>query len=51
MVFSVEPGIYVHGWGGVRIGDTVATRASGADFLTRVPRDLVWAMVPQRARM
>lgn len=51
MIFNVEPGIYVHGWGGVRINDLVHCRPQGADVLTEmIPRDLNSAIVPQRAR-
>lgn len=50
-VFNVEPGVYVHGWGGVRINDTVRCRPEGADVLTQsIKRDLNDAIVPQRAR-
>ncbi len=50
MAVALRPGVYVRGWGGVRIGDVVLTRAQGCDLLTNIPRDLTWAMVPQRAR-
>lgn len=50
-VFNVEPAVYIHGWGGVRINDTVRCRPQGADVLTQmIPRDLNYAIVPQRAR-
>ncbi|BCR04689.1 integrase [Desulfuromonas versatilis] len=39
MVFTVEPGIYVPGLGGVRIEDMVAVTSSGARRLTRIPKD------------
>ncbi len=49
--FTVAPGIYVHGWGGVRIDDTVVCRPRGADILTQsIGRDLKDAIVPQQAR-
>ena len=35
MVFTVEPGIYVPGWGGVRIEDDLVVERSGARLLTR----------------
>ena len=40
MVFSVEPGIYLPGWGGVRIEDLVVLEDSGARVLCHSPKDL-----------
>jgi Xaa-Pro dipeptidase len=39
-VVTVEPGIYIVKFGGVRIEDTVLVRKGGAEKLTRVPYDL-----------
>jgi Xaa-Pro aminopeptidase len=41
MVFSVEPGIYLPGWGGVRIEDLVVLEEHGARVLCHSPKDLV----------
>ncbi|MCO5177107.1 MAG: Xaa-Pro peptidase family protein [Thermomicrobiales bacterium] len=40
MVFTVEPGIYVPGFGGFRHSDTVAVTETGIEMLTFYPRDL-----------
>lgn len=38
MVFTVEPGVYLPGSGGVRIEDMVLATSSGARLLTRIPK-------------
>jgi Xaa-Pro aminopeptidase len=39
MVFTVEPGIYIAGWGGVRIEDMVTLEKGKARVLTRSEKD------------
>jgi Xaa-Pro aminopeptidase len=39
-VVTIEPGIYLPGWGGVRIEDTVAVTAEGCRDLAAFPKEL-----------
>jgi Xaa-Pro aminopeptidase len=41
MVFTIEPGIYIPGWGGVRIEDMVLVTPDGCEVLTAIPKDLM----------
>ncbi len=40
MVFTIEPGVYVPGWGGVRIEDMILVTPGGGRLLTSLSRDL-----------
>jgi len=40
MVTSVEPGIYIEGWGGMRCEDNVLVTAQGAEILSEFSREL-----------
>ncbi len=40
-VYTVEPGIYLDGWGGIRLEDVVAVDNAGSDVLSPYGRDLL----------
>ncbi len=40
MVFTIEPGIYIPDWGGVRIEDMILVTAQGAEVLTYLPAEV-----------
>ncbi|MBI2845308.1 MAG: M24 family metallopeptidase, partial [Chloroflexi bacterium] len=39
MVFSVEPGVYLPGWGGVRIEDLALVEEDGLEVLSKSSKD------------
>ncbi len=41
MIFTIEPGVYIPGWGGVRIEDTVVVTAESCRLLTQVSKELI----------
>jgi Xaa-Pro dipeptidase len=41
MAFCIEPGVYIPGSGGLRLEDDVIVTATGAELLSRVPRELI----------
>ncbi|MFN3788006.1 MAG: M24 family metallopeptidase, partial [Sulfurihydrogenibium azorense] len=40
-VFTIEPGIYIPNWGGVRLENIVVARKDGVEVLTQTPLELV----------
>jgi Xaa-Pro aminopeptidase len=42
MVFTIEPGLYIENWGGVRIEDLVVLRADGVQVLTNSEKKFVY---------
>jgi Xaa-Pro aminopeptidase len=41
MVVTVEPGIYIPGWGGIRIEDTVIVKNGGCEVITHSDKNLL----------
>ena len=41
MVITVEPGLYIPDWGGVRIEDVVLVKSDGCEVLTGTTKDLM----------
>jgi Xaa-Pro aminopeptidase len=41
MIFTIEPGIYLPGWGGVRIEDDILMTSNGCEVLTKAEKNLI----------
>ncbi len=41
MVITIEPGIYIKGWGGIRIEDTVIVKSDSCEVITKADKDLL----------
>jgi Xaa-Pro aminopeptidase len=41
MVVTIEPGIYIPNWGGIRIEDDVLVASSGGQILSKLPKELM----------
>jgi len=41
MVITIEPGVYIDGFGGIRIEDTVVVTRTGCKILTEAPKELL----------
>ena len=41
MVITIEPGIYIPGWGGIRIEDSVIVKNHGCEIITNSPKQLI----------
>lgn len=40
MVVTIEPGIYIPGYGGVRLEDEVIVKADGSEWITECPKTI-----------
>ncbi len=41
MVITIEPGIYIKGWGGIRIEDTVIVKQDSCEVITHADKELI----------
>jgi len=46
-VITVEPGIYIPGWGGIRIEDVIVITEDGCRNLNKFPKDLTIIPIPE----
>jgi Xaa-Pro aminopeptidase len=47
MVFTIEPGVYIPGWGGIRIEDIVRVTKTGYEVMTKFPKNKTKVSLPQ----
>jgi Xaa-Pro dipeptidase len=40
-VWTIEPGVYIEGWGGCRIEDDIVITESGCEILNRSPKNML----------
>ncbi|WXG42361.1 MAG: Xaa-Pro peptidase family protein [Candidatus Freyarchaeum deiterrae] len=50
MIISIEPGVYINGYGGVRHSDTVLVKKKGYELLTKFPRELEKLVIPKKVK-
>jgi Xaa-Pro aminopeptidase len=41
MAITVEPGVYLQGFGGIRIEDTIVVNRGGCEILTPASKELI----------
>lgn len=50
MIISIEPGVYIKGYGGFRHSDTALVKKNGYELLTRFPRELEKLVIPKKEK-
>ena len=43
MIVTVEPGVYLPDWGGIRIEDDVLVTPEGREVMSSLPKSIDWA--------
>jgi Xaa-Pro aminopeptidase/Xaa-Pro dipeptidase len=41
MVITIEPGIYIPGWGGIRIEDSIIVKENAGEVITKSPKEFI----------